>query len=103
MLEMGDVLKTWSLPIFPKPNVEIESKPLPDHRLDYLEYEGPISGNRGSVLCCDRGTYEIQNQSETQFTLQLTGEKLSGKVVLRQVQNAPKRWTVCFTCNLSFG
>ncbi len=30
---------------------------LKDHRLEYLDYEGHISGNRGQVYRIDRGRY----------------------------------------------
>ena len=33
----------------PPVGVEIECRLLADHRLAYLDYEGPISGGRGSV------------------------------------------------------
>ena len=49
MLEAGDVLKTWALPQPPQPGVEMECTALADHRLAYLDYEGPLSGNRGAV------------------------------------------------------
>ncbi len=32
---------------------------LPDHRLAYLDYEGPISGNRGSVRKIDGGEFSM--------------------------------------------
>ena len=46
MLEVG-VLRTWSEP--PVAGVELECRLLADHRLPYLDYEGPISGGRGTV------------------------------------------------------
>ncbi len=55
MLESGDVLKTWALPQPPASGVEIECEALADHRLAYLDYEGPVSGGRGSVARWDRG------------------------------------------------
>ena len=36
---------------------------LPDHRLAYLEYEGPVSGNRGVVRRIDSGKYEIDGNT----------------------------------------
>ena len=84
MLEMGDVLKTWSLPQPPLKGVEMDAEALPDHRLAYLDYEGPISGDRGSVTRWDRGTYEVECQSESELIVRLSGEKLMGKRSLRQ-------------------
>ena len=33
----------------------LRAQPLPDHRLEYLDYEGPISGQRGSVTRWESG------------------------------------------------
>jgi hypothetical protein len=84
MLEMGGVLKTWSLPQPPLKNLKMDAKALSGHRLAYLDYEGPISGGRGSVTRWDRGTYEVECQSESELMLQLKGEKLIGKAKLEQ-------------------
>ncbi len=49
MLESGDHLETWSLPELPNVGKCLSGRKLEPHRLDYLSYEGPISGNRGKV------------------------------------------------------
>ena len=43
MLETGGTLKTWSISQPPLNGVEMDAEALPDHRLAYLDYEGPIS------------------------------------------------------------
>ncbi len=96
MLEAGDVLKTWALPQPPEPGVEIECEALADHRLAYLDYEGPISGGRGSVRCWDRGTYSIVEQSDVQWVVELAGEKLAGTATLCRPAGAAQRWS--FSC-----
>jgi hypothetical protein len=96
MLEMGDVLKTWSLPEPPAAGLEIDAEVLGDHRPAYLDYEGPVSGGRGSVARWDRGTYEVECQSESELTVRLSGEKLIGLVSLRRSPDAQKRWRFCF-------
>ena len=59
MLEAGDVLRTWRLAEPPTGQTfAIAAESLPDHRLAYLEYEGPVSGNRGSVKRWDHGVFE---------------------------------------------
>ena len=63
MLEAGGVLKTWALPEPPRPGVEMECEALGDHRLAYLDYEGPISGDRGSVVRWDRGEYAVSGRA----------------------------------------
>jgi hypothetical protein len=48
---------------------------LPDHRREYLDYEGPISGDRGTVTRIARGTCSISDSIHielddgTKFTL----------------------------------
>ena len=55
MLEWNGRLLTWSLESLPIPNEEQDVDQLFDHRIDYLEYEGPISGDRGWVDRWDTG------------------------------------------------
>jgi hypothetical protein len=97
MLEMGGVLKTWSLPQPIRPGVEIDAEQLPDHRLAYLDYEGPVSGDRGSVTRWDGGTYNVERQSESELIVRLTGEILIGGVSLQRSPTAPNRWCCSFT------
>jgi len=84
MLEVGDALKTWALPQPPEAGAEMACDALPDHRLAYLDYEGPISGERGSVTRWDRGTCRIIEQSDTQWIVEFRGEKLVGHMTLKQ-------------------
>ncbi len=94
MLEWGDVLRTWELRELPPPWAaamgvsnaaeQIVATPLPDHRLAYLDYEGPLSGDRGSVTRCDRGTFELTSDSATVIEIELAGECLTGPVRLER-------------------
>ncbi|MGD0516998.1 MAG: DNA polymerase ligase N-terminal domain-containing protein, partial [Thermoguttaceae bacterium] len=96
MLEMGGALKTWSLPQPPLHDLEMDAQVLPDHRLAYLDYEGPISGGRGSVARWDRGMYEVEYQSELDLIVQLKGEKLIGKATLAQRGDGKTDWVFSF-------
>lgn len=42
-----------------KPGDSCEFKELEPHRRAYLEYEGEVSGNRGTVKRIERGTYKV--------------------------------------------
>ncbi|NQU25340.1 MAG: hypothetical protein HQ567_28990 [Candidatus Nealsonbacteria bacterium] len=96
LLETGDVLRTWALPQPPDVAVEMACEALPDHRLHYLEYEGPVSDGRGTVAQWDRGTYEIQRQGETELAVKLAGEKLVGQAVLQRSSEDPQSWQFSF-------
>jgi hypothetical protein len=97
LLEMGAGLRTWALPQPPESGVEMVCRALPDHRLVYLDYEGPVSGERGSVRRWERGTYRLDRQSDRELTVELSGEKLSGRAVLRKLPGESGRWRFSFT------
>jgi hypothetical protein len=96
MIETGAVLKTWALAEPPRPDEEIEATPLADHRLAYLDYEGPVSGDRGTVSRWDRGQYAFQQQTALQWVLSLAGEKLRGTITLCCVAADAEQWLVRF-------
>ena len=83
MLECGDVLKTWRLAAVPTSAGAIRAEPVPDHRRLYLDYEGPVSGNRGQVKRWDWGDYRWETaggfDSEGPRTLILNGTRLRGR------------------------
>jgi hypothetical protein len=76
----------------PAARKEISAKALGDHRLDYLEYEGPVSGDRGSVSRWDDGEYESQAESGDEIVVRVRGGKLNGTVRLRRQANDPQQW-----------
>ncbi len=82
MLEWGDVLRTWALAEPPQPNCSIAADPLSDHRTAYLDYEGPVSSDRGHVTRWDAGTYEIISQSRRELVVLLAGGKLVGRATI---------------------
>lgn len=49
MLESGAVLRTWRLAEAPLPGKKVMAESSFDHRLVYLDYEGPVTQNRGTV------------------------------------------------------
>src|SRR6185436_5473214 len=55
----GSTLTTWRLPEWP-PAQYVPATPLAEHRRDYLDYEGPVSNNRGSVRRVADGTCRVE-------------------------------------------
>jgi hypothetical protein len=96
MLEAGGVLETWALPRAPEAGVEMDCEALADHRLAYLDYEGPISGNRGAVTRWDCGTYAVERQDSQEWAVTLTGDRLTGHATLLRSADDPKRWRFSF-------
>lgn len=63
LLEEATSARTWRLLRQPCLNEPIAAEPLPAHRLMYLDYEGPVSNNRGVVRRVIAGTYAIDSIS----------------------------------------
>ncbi len=96
MLEMGNVLRTWALEHEPDSQAVIVAESLPDHRLDYLSYEGPVSRNRGWVTRWDSGDYEIVDESPHRLRIKFDGARIQGLAVLQTSDAAAapvQRWT----------
>jgi hypothetical protein len=78
MLESGDVLRTWRLAAPPRPGAAVPAEPIFDHRRVYLDYEGPVSGNRGTVTRWDAGTFSWEEAGEG-VAVRLEGARLRGR------------------------
>jgi hypothetical protein len=86
MLECGPVLRTWRLATPPCPGQVLAATAVFDHRLHYLDYEGPISGGRGRVVRWDRGRFTEQAQGTPPIVVRLEGERLRGVLHLEHVE-----------------
>lgn len=93
MLEEGDSLMTFRLLKEPARESVIPADPLPRHRIAYLDYEGPVSGDRGTVIRWDRGTCQLHEQTESRQVWFLNGSRISARVTL-SVENG--HWTCRF-------
>ena len=112
MLETGDVLRTWALEQLPAdwqaahartaaayPNCpaiatanEVAAEQLGDHRHNYLELEGAISGGRGTVVRVAAGTYDGEGRTLSDLKLGLAGEVVSGSIGLSRQSDDGTRW-----------
>jgi len=100
MLEEPDCLRTWARLrtwALTSPLVDqepIEAEQLPDHRSEYLDFEGPVSRNRGSVSRWDFGQYQVILQRTDQLVLQVSGQRLTGRIELTRTAASTSQWTV---------
>lgn len=82
-LDQGSTLATWQLLAHCVSEISqgrpaIAALRIQDHRPAYLDYEGPISGDRGQVTRVDRGSYELLEQQPDRWVVRLTGCILIG-------------------------
>ena len=88
MLQRGDALATWRLerpPAELKAGESMAAKKLPDHRVEYLTYEGPVSKGRGQVKMFDRGQCETAFASDARWEILFHGRAMQGKYELRHI------------------
>jgi hypothetical protein len=78
MLETEAGLATWRLSSPPGLGPPIAAELLSVHRREYLDYEGPVSGNRGTVSRWDHGTYTLRTDEAAAREVILLGDKLNG-------------------------
>lgn len=85
MIEAGEVLVTFQLDEAPRAE-GVAGRRSFDHRRRYLDYEGPISGERGEVRIWDRGTVEDLegDPRAASYRLRFAGRRLRGAWVLRE-------------------
>ena len=94
MLQLDDKLRTWRLPAPPtgRPETALE---IGAHRSAYLDYEGPVSGNRGNVKRWDAGTYEtIDAQTSMEWTIELRGIRWQGTATMAHEHG--QTWSIGF-------
>ena len=91
MLEAGDVLRTWRFAVPPEAGQTCSATQTFDHRLMYLDYEGPISGGRGTVRRWERGECEWREDSSDRIIVRLIGQRWSG--VVRLQRKTGVEWT----------
>jgi DNA polymerase Ligase (LigD) len=88
MLEYEGHLRTWRLAKPPDAGGPIEAQAIGDHRLAYLDYEGPVSGGRGHVKRWDTGEYKLTTSTPERIVVYLAGERLIGEASLEPVSSS---------------
>jgi len=96
MLEAGSHLRCWALAAAPDETPQQSVEALADHRLTYLDYEGPISGERGAVSRHDQGEYQSLVDEVQEVRVLLRGQRLRGTLTLRREPDTDQRWRLSF-------
>jgi hypothetical protein len=90
LLERDGVLKAWRLPAEFTPTRPAEAEAIADHRLLYLDYEGPVCGDRGRVVRRDAGELDWLHADPDRMLVRVGGAEVNG--VFELVRVAGERW-----------
>ena len=82
LLEAGEKLRAWRLLAEPAAGAAVPTEPNADHRLMYLDYDGPVSGGRGTVTRWDAGEFAWERDDAGSVAVQLRGKRLAGRAVI---------------------
>lgn len=82
LLEAGPVLRAWRLLGDPVAGEPVPAEPNADHRLLYLDYEGPVSGGRGAVSRWDGGAFDWVEDGPGRVVVDVRGARLAGRFAL---------------------
>ena len=92
-LEAGPVLRSWRIRSELVPGVVVPAEPAADHRLLYLDYEGPVSGGRGSVRRVDAGLFTWEADTADRIIISVIGSRFSGRLM---IEREPDAWACSF-------
>lgn len=81
MLETATGLATWACDVDLFQAGAAKAQPLADHRKAYLEYEGEISNNRGSVRRIVAGEFTTESIRGEVWTVRINGDQ-TGRLVI---------------------
>lgn len=99
MLEGEDALHTWALNEQPSIGSRQFVDRIADHRKAYLEYEGPVSADRGRVTRWEHGRQFVETSSESLWVARLDGQNVRWRVRLQRVAaeaTSGQRWSCLF-------
>jgi hypothetical protein len=86
MFDNGRGLWTWAIEerLLHDTVGPVNAVRLADHRREYLDYEGPVSGNRGSVTQVEGGDFELIQCLPERYEFRVEGERC-GTIVFQRI------------------
>lgn len=94
MIQQGNALATWKCAAPPEQAGPMACERIGDHRLAYLTYEGPISGDRGRVTRHDSGMCDVITWEAGRVEVVFRGSRLVGRFVFTRCAAGDQSWSL---------
>ncbi|MBT5017739.1 hypothetical protein OAF98_00485 [Planctomicrobium sp.] len=82
MLEESGRLLTWRILEEPELDKPLTVSSSPDHRVEYLDYVGPIGSDRGSVSKWDTGVINSLNSSKEGLLAEINSDRFGALITI---------------------
>lgn len=82
LVERDGMLVSWRLPSAPRLGEAFTATESAPHRMLYLDYQGPVSGERGCVTRWDGGECVWLEYAPDRVRIRLIGEKIAGELTV---------------------
>ncbi len=92
LLEANHAAVTWRLLQQPEVSVPIPAVRIAEHRLFYLDYEGPVSGGRGTVSRVHAGRYCVQEAHADRLKIRFSMPCFAAGAVLSHSTERGDQW-----------
>ena len=99
LLQRGQLLHTWAIDEnpFENPNRPVDALKIHHHRLEYLDYEGPVSNDRGTVKRFERGDLQWVCFAKDTVVVDIVGQQFSGRISMSLLLG--EEWKVTYSPN----
>src|SRR5262249_44261408 len=96
MFEEEGALVTWrpQVPLAPIGETPFQIEQIGAQRMADLDYEGPVSGNRGRVERHERGEYALLSRGPSEWRVDVRGEQTVGRFRLWQPDRGNTGWRI---------
>jgi hypothetical protein len=102
MFEVQGELLTWATEQWPSSQqaISVAARLLAPHRLMYLDYEGDVSGDRGSVQRVASGQHQLHRCEDDRYEFSIQGDRTGTLLIYRtRPGSSSDGWTIEFEPN----
>jgi hypothetical protein len=87
----NEMLTTWRIALSDldllQKGAEVKAQRIQNHKKFFLDYEGPLSSGKGSIIIFDSGFCKINLKAGNRFECEISGEIFKGIIRITPAEN----------------